>query len=309
MNWMLADLGGTNCRCALTDGETIGAVEEYINRSFDSLESLLVAYRDSTGESLDGFALAVAAPILGDTITMSNIDWSFSGTGLSDALGLDDIVMLNDFEALAHALPSLGRDDVREVGGGNPEQGGALAVLGPGTGLGVAGLLPDDSGVWHAIGGEGGNVTLAAHNSQEALLIDGVRQRHGHCSAEDLVSGRGLSMLYELMYGEAGLSPEKIGQRIDVGNEEALATLEQMFLFMGTVAGNVALTLGATGGVFIGGGIVPRYADRFAMSGFRKRFEDYGRYSGYLKRIPTAIITRPLPAFEGLRNVLAHRSG
>jgi glucokinase len=307
MTWLLADLGGTNCRCAISDGESITCVEEYVNRDFQALEDILVDYCNHAGHAVEGAALAVAGPVLGDTIRMSNMPWKFSGSGIAQALGVADILMLNDFEALAHALPSLGNDDLRPIGGGAAQEGGTLAVLGPGTGLGVAGLVMSTDGAWHAVSGEGGNVSLAASNTREAELIESARTRNGHCSAEDLISGPGLCLLHELMHGESGLTPEAIGQRIDAGNPQAVETIDQMFDLLGTVAGNVALTLGATGGVYVGGGIVPRYADRFAASGFRRRFEDRGKYSDYLQGIPTAIITRSLPALEGLRNVLKSR--
>jgi glucokinase len=155
------------------------------------------------------------------------------------------------------------------------------------------------NGNWHAIPGEGGHVTLPAQDEPEEALIRMARERFGHCSAERLLSGSGLSFLHQALHG-GGLSAQTIGERFAAGDHRAAATLEVFFRLLGTVAGDVALTLGAFGGVYIGGGIVPRYAEAFRRSGFRQRFESKGRYQDYMRAIPTWVITAAYPALTGL---------
>ncbi|MCK6369842.1 MAG: glucokinase, partial [Gammaproteobacteria bacterium] len=244
-------------------------------------------------------ALAVAAPIRSDTVQMINLDWRFSRSRLQRELGVERLHVLNDFAALAWALPSLGSGDLLQVGPGAGAAGYPKVVLGPGTGLGVASLVALDHG-WHALAGEGGHVTLPAQDEREARIIELARQRFGHCSAERLLSGAGLTFLHEALHGGPPLAAEEIGSLVEQDDGAAAETLEMFCALLGTVAGNVALTLGAFGGVYVGGGIVPRYAQRFARSGFRARFEAKGRYSDYMRGIPTWLIQAPLPALRGL---------
>lgn len=301
MTALVADVGGTNTRCAITDGGPPGELRRFRNRDFADLGALLSSYLDSlpTAARPDSGLLAIAAPIAGDEVQMTNIGWRFSLAGLATRLGLRRLDALNDFEALAFALPGFAGDELVPVGGGQGRAGAPKLVLGPGTGLGVATLVPVGSG-WHAVRGEGGHVTLAAADDAEAALIAAARQRHGHCSAERLVSGPGLVLLHELLHGEALTGAAALGRRIEQDEPAALATLEQMFRFLGTVAANAALTVGARGGVYVGGGIVPRYAERFQRSGFRARFEAKGRYGDYLGAIPTRLIVAAQPTLAGL---------
>lgn len=300
---LLADIGGTNSRCAI--GTASGAIEHlrvFRNAGFPQLQLLLEAYL-STLSAIQRpcrAALAIAAPMQGDEVQMMNIDWHFSRMTLQQNLGLDELLVLNDFAALAWALPVLHPQDLTQLGGGLPVAGFPKLVLGPGTGLGVASLVPVGKS-WQVVAGEGGHVTLAASDDSEAELIGKARERIGHCSAERLLSGPGLALLHQLLHGGAALSAEAIGERIAAGDPAALATLDAFFRLLGTVAGNAALTLGALGGVYIGGGIAPRYAAQFAHSGFRERFEAKGRYRDYMQAIPVWLITAPQPTLLGLR--------
>jgi len=308
VNLLVADIGGTNTRCAVgTASGSLGRVESFRNADFPDLQTLLTRYLDSLPDVARPAtaAIAVAAPIRSDTVQMMNRDWRFSRSGLKRQLGLRQMHVLNDFAALAWALPTLAGDDLIPVGPGAATPGHPKAVLGPGTGLGVASLVPIEGG-WHAIPGEGGHVTLAAQDEREERVIRAARAHFGHCSAERLLSGPGLSFLHQALHGGEALPPEAIGGGASRGDRQALETLEVFFGLLGTVAGNLALTLGAFGGVYIGGGIVPRYADAFASSGFRARFEAKGRYRDYMRGIPTWVITAPHPALAGL---LAFASG
>jgi glucokinase len=173
-------------------------------------------------------------------------------------------------------------------------------VLGPGTGLGVASLVPVAGG-WLALPGEGGHVTMPAQDEAEEALIRAGRERYGHCSAERLLSGPGLTFLHAaLNAGGPEMPPEEIGRRLRAGEAAAAATFSTFFRLLGTIAADAALTLGAFGGIYLGGGIVPRYVDVLARSDFRRRFEAKGRYRAYLGAIPTFAITAANPAITGL---------
>lgn len=303
MPLLLADIGGTNSRCALArDGGEIAELRVFRNTDFADLKSLLCAFLGTVGRQYrpTAGALAIAAPICGDEVQMMNIAWRFSVRALTRELGLEELHVVNDFAALAWALPALRADELLPIGNAHPAPGFPKVVLGPGTGLGVASLVPVADG-WLAVAGEGGHVTLAAHDEEEARLIAGAREFFGHCSAERLLSGSGLVYMHRALHGGADLTPEEIGRRIAAADPAAVATLETFFRLLGTVAGNAALTLGALGGVYIAGGIVPRYADRFAASGFRERFEAKGRYRDYMRNIPTWLVTAPNPALTGLQ--------
>jgi glucokinase len=303
MTYMLADIGGTHTRCALFEGnnEGIRAIQVLLNSEFDSpltllhryLESLAAADQPKTG------IFAIAAPITSDAVKMINIDWHFSVADLRDSLRLTRLTALNDFEALAYALPDLRPKQLMKVGAGAVVASKPKVVLGPGTGLGVAGLIPTGTG-WQAIGGEGGHVTLAASNDREADLLRSVRNRIGHCSAERLVSGPGLSLIHTLLHGTEPLAPARLSELVAAGDPLAADTFEIFFQLLGTVASDLALTLGAFGGVYLGGGIIPRQLERFAQSGFRERFEDKGRYADYLRSIPTFVIIEDHPTLMGL---------
>jgi glucokinase len=302
MTCLLADIGGTNTRCAIVGtGDTPVAIEVFENRCFSNLSELLNRYIDSLSadnKPTSGM-LAVAAPIRGDTVQMINIDWQFSTESLRQSLGIERLQLLNDFEALAIGLPHLKPDEIRQVGDGKAATNRPMAVLGPGTGLGVASLIPTRDG-WQAVSGEGGHVTLPAVSPQEARLIQQLRERFGHCSAERLISGPGLELLHMTLHGFTAMTAAEIATLLENGDAQAQETFNVFFELLGTVAANLALTVGAFGGVYIGGGIIPRHADQFAASGFRQRFDAKGRYGNYLKSIPTYLIISDHPTLTGL---------
>lgn len=309
MSLLLADIGGTNTRCAtLLPGGQLSGKRYYRNADFDGLPALLADYLDRTspGQRAETAALAVAGPVSGSQVRMLNIDWAFSSASLCAELGLARVELINDFAALAHALPALGPDDLAGAGGGSADPLGNRVVLGPGTGLGVAGLVLGRS-AWHAVSGEGGHVSMAASSPREAELIAETERRYGHCSAERLISGAGLILIHEFLHGETVRDAAELGARIDRGDARAVASIELLFELLGGVAGNLALTFGAFGGVYIGGGIVPRYLDIFLDSGFRRRFEAKGRYAGYLARVPAWVITAADPTLLGLAAWMGHQ--
>ncbi len=258
-------------------------------------------------------ALAVATAVGGDRVQFTNSDWRFSRAALQAELGLQTLLVLNDFEALALSLPRLGAAQLRPHAS-RPTACGTMAVIGPGTGLGVAGVVQTPQG-WLALPGEGGHATLAAGDDFEAELLRRVRQEFGHVSAERLLSGIGLPVLHRAVAEVLGASVEPLTAQavvergLNPADPVCQRTLDVFCALLGSFAGNVALTLGARGGVFIGGGIVPRLGERFFASDFRKRFEDKGRFRAYLEAIPTALIIDTHAALTGAALALAQSGG
>ena len=311
---LIADIGATNTRCALLNdkGREL-APEVFQNAEFTGLAGLLKVYLDHrrSSDRPKRAALAIAAPLVGDDVRMTNIDWQFSQTELKDELGLTRLFLCNDFTAVAWGLPKLTAADLKTVGGGSPASHAPLATLGPGSGLGVSALIPSMDN-WVAITGEGGHVSAPAATDEEAQVVERIRRKFGHCSAERLLSGPGLVNLYVALADMAGrgdptVTPSDVTSLAKQGEPLARKAQSMFFAMLGTVAGDVALTFGARGGVYIAGGIVPRFLDAFVKSDFRARFEDKGRYRSYMKAIPTHVITAERPAFRGLRHILGYR--
>ncbi len=309
---LIGDIGGTHARFALTEANGMpGNIAVLECDDFPDLYSTIEAYLGQARPAAAPVrgALAVACPVSGDSVTMTNRDWSFSTDGLRRRLGFEALSVVNDFVAMAAAVPDLHENDCLQVGGGTPVRDAPVAVLGPGTGLGVSALVPSDRG-WLPLATEGGHVTMAAADDREAEVLAWLRRRFGHVSAERVVSGPGLVNLYQAVAAIEGvkpspLLPEEITQHGLAGTEPCCAGAVQLFCaLLGTVASDLALSLGARGGVYIAGGIVPAMGEAFMHTGFRQRFEDKGRFSGYLAAIPTRVIIHPHPALLGLRVLL-----
>jgi glucokinase len=311
---LIADIGGTHSRCALIDdrGRLI-AVETYENHEFDGVHAVLDHYlaRRRLSDRPHEAALAIAGPITGDRVAMTNLPWRFSQRKLCKALGLQRLVVVNDFAAVAWSLAVLARKDLQAIGGGKAVLREPLAVLGPGSGLGVAVLVPVE-GSWTVLAGEGGNIGLATTTPAEATVVDTLRDSDGYCAAETLISGPGLVRIHTILTDRAGqeaqtLTPAAISAAAARGDRLAIEAREMFFGLLGSLAGDIALTAGARGGVYVAGGIIPRLLKPFAASAFRARFEAKGRYRSYLAAIPTYVITADAPALMGLRKILGHR--
>ncbi len=306
---LLADMGGTYTRCAILNNGKIERVEVQANKSYDGPAALLEAYlRQLPGEIRPRqAALAIAAPVRGDEVQLTNLDWSFSIAKLRRQLRLDTLEAVNDFTAVALAVPHLGPAGVAQIGSGRALPDAAIGVLGPGTGLGVSGLLPCAGG-WTPITGEGGHVTLAPASREESDILATLRERYGHVSAERVLSGPGLTALFACLAGEEATavhSPELlIKMAVTEHHPLARRTLDHFFAFLGTTAGNLALTLGARGGIYLAGGILPRLVDNLKASAFRERFTGKGRFRDYLEAIPTLVVIEPHPALRGLAALL-----
>jgi glucokinase len=309
---LLGDVGGTNVRFALLAPG--GAQPEHerslVCADYPGLEQAARAYLKDVGEPLiREAALDVATAITGDLVRLTNSPWAFSIEQTRRQLGLTRLLVINDFTALALALPSLASDDYHPVGRGAPVAGMAIGLIGPGTGLGVSGLLPCGQG-WTPIQGEGGHVAFSPMTEREDALLGLFRDRYGHVSVERLVSGPGLVSLYEALckldqVQVRGMTPQQVTEAALAGNDaQCVEALALFCALLGTAAGNLAITLGARGGVFIGGGIVPRLGSYFDGSPFRARFEHKGRFSAYLAGVPTYVITAEYPALQGLAAAL-----
>jgi glucokinase len=323
---LLGDIGGTNARFGWQAhaGATIDTILVLPCEEHASLEAAIRAYLARTGLGPPrACSIGIANPVIGDEIRMTNHHWSFSISELQSALRLSRLVVLNDFAALALSLPAIPEQHLHQIGGQAPAPFAARALLGPGTGLGVSGLLPAGvPGQWVPIQGEGGHVTLAAQTATEYRVIEAIRSRYGHVSAERVLSGGGLVDLYVALrdmqhqkFAEIrGEGPEDITRRA-LRDREPLAqqALDLFTGFLGSVAGDLALTLGARGGVYLGGGILPRWTDWLKHSSLRARFEDKGRFEKYLKPIPVWVICAPhSPALWGAAQALDqadHRQG
>ena len=313
---LLGDIGGTNARFGLQlhADEAISHVQVLPCADHASVHAAVLHYLQQVQQPQPPIAaLGMANPVTADWVSMTNHHWQFSICALRQSLGLRRLVVLNDFTALALALPSLPAQSLRQIGGAAAVTHSAIGLLGAGTGLGVSGLLPNGAGAWLPLSGEGGHVSLAAQSALEFAVIQHLQQRFGHVSAERVLSGQGLVDLVQALTMDSGLgdppdastrrrmsTPAEVLQQDQV---DAVATqaVDLFCGFLGTVAGDLALTLGARGGVYIGGGIVPRLsASRFAASPFRARFEAKGRFSNYLQAIPVWVIDSPVsPALQG----------
>lgn len=311
---LLGDIGGTNARFAwqATEGAPLTDIATLPAADHATLLDAIRAYLASQGKTGPRWcAIGIANPITGDRVQMTNHHWSFSISEVKAALGLDRFLLINDFTALALSLPALERHQLRQVGGGDAVEGGPIALLGPGTGLGVSGLLQTPSGQSVPINGEGGHVTLGGATDREDAVIAALRRRYGHASAERALSGPGLVALYEALCevdGEAArpMTAAAITAAAAVGSDARAVETESIFLsLLGTVAGNLALSLGARGGVYIGGGIVPRLGERILSSAFRSRFESKGRFQAYLAAIPVYVVAAETsPALVGAARAL-----
>ncbi len=307
---LVGDIGGTNARFAWQAhaGAPLECVQSLPCQDFPQLQQAIEAYLRALGRSRPQLAaLGLANPVTGDRIQMTNHHWSFSTEALRQALGLQRLAIYNDFSALALALPCLRDDELLHLGGGPALPGAARALIGPGTGLGVSGLLPEAGGGWRALDSEGGHATLCASNEREWRVLDQLQQRFGHASAERVLSGPGLVWTYEALCALDGATPrysqphELTEAALSLGDSLAEETLALFFGFLGAMAGNLALTLGARAGVYLGGGVLPRMAGALQRSCFMERFLAKGRMRPLLEQMPVYLITaQESPALRGM---------
>ena len=333
---LLGDVGGTHARWAwqadrASPLQDISVVRCNANASLYESASQYLAQRGVGPIRAAGIGIATA--VSGDDVRMTNHPWTFSIRDLQRCLGVERCLVINDFTALALSLPALGPADLLAIGdrdrdrdgdrdgdgdgdrdrdrNGNAAAAGTVfGLLGPGTGLGVSGLVSLAGGAWSALSGEGGHVTLAAADEREAAVLALLRARFGHASAERALSGPGLVNLYDALCRLDGtlpapLLPNEVSTAALNGSDAHCVQAVSLFAsLLGNVAGNLALTLGARGGIYLGGGVVPRLGSAFDAALFRRRFEDKGRFAPYLAAVPTWLITAATPALIGVARAL-----
>jgi glucokinase len=309
---LLADIGATHARFALqTAPGAYRSVKVLKCDDFDGIVPLLRFYVSEHADvRLNHAALALANPVDGDYVRMTNRPWAFSTDAVRRELGLSTLLIVNDFTALAMAIPGLKEQDLMQVGPGKPVPGAVLGVLGPGTGLGVSGGIPTVDG-FVTLGSEGGHVNFAPSDEREFAILQTAWREWTHVSNERLISGPGMEIIHRALAGRnrvdapARDSAAIIAAALDEQDPLCLEVLECFCGMLGAAAANLAVTLGAFGGIFIGGGIVPRLGEWFRSSPFRARFEAKGRFSGYIADIPTYVISAPHVAFDGVANILS----
>jgi glucokinase len=312
---LLADIGAKHARFAIE--REPGVYEAQRSLPCDEYPDFLSALRaylsqlalPADGQAVRHGAIAIAYPVAGDVVRMTNYSWEFSIEATRAAVGFDTLVVVNDFTALAMGLPHLQANDLRQIGGGVPRERSVIGLVGAGTGLGVSGLIPVDDG-WVSLASEGGHVAFAPQSTRELYVLEFAWRQYAHVSAERLMSGPGLELIYRALSARAdrpaqALAAPEITRRALAGECPVCAeTLEVFCEMLGTVAADVAVTLGAYGGVYIGGAIVPRLGSHFERSGFRARFQSKGRLSGLLSEIPTYVITTETPTLAGTAAIL-----
>ncbi len=306
---LIADIGGTNARFGLMQADGSYTLRILQCADHPDIVSAARAFLAQVDEQPKVGAFCVATAVTGDRVSMTNNHWSFSIEAVRTELGLNKLTVVNDFTAVAMSMPFLGEGDRRQIGGGRPIEGHPLAVIGPGTGLGVSGVIPAGDR-WTTLAGEGGHMTFSPCNERESAINLRLIRKFGHVSFERVVSGQGLTNLYEAIHELEGkqfshLKPAEITERGLAGTDPIAQECLQIFCAaLGCCAGNVALTIGARAGVFIAGGIVPKLGAFFDHSEFRGRFISKGRLSYFMEPMPTYLITHDLPAFLGLRGLI-----
>ena len=309
---LLADIGATHARFGLeTAPGVLGQVAVLRCDDFDGIVPLLHAYlAEHPEQRINHAAFALANPISGDFIRMTNRDWQFSTDEVRRALGLSTLLIVNDFTALAMALPGFQPKDLLQVGGGVAQTHAVSGVLGPGTGLGVSGVIPTIDG-FVTLGSEGGHVNFAPSDEREFAILQTAWREWKHVSNERLISGPGIELIHRALAQRNGIdtaprsTAEIMKDALEEGDALCLEVLETFAGMLGSAAANLAVTLGAFGGIDIGGGIVPRMGEWFAGSPFRARFEAKGRFSDYIAQIPTYVIMTPNPALFGVSAILS----
>ena len=313
---LLADVGGTYARFTLETGPGIFEHAASLRcADYEDFHATVQAYLSALPASastarIKNAAVAIATPVSGDQVRITNYPWQFSIEQMRQRLHLDNLLMVNDFTALAMALPSLLPSQRRQVGAGAALPRSVIGLIGAGSGLGVSGLIPANDG-WVALGTEGGHTSFSPRDARELAILQYAWRHYSHVSFERLVSGPGIELIYRALSDRDGhpeqiLSAPDITQRaLDASDPLCLEVIEVFCGMLGTAAANLAVTQGAFGGIYIGGGIVPRLGSHFDHSIFRQRFEDKGRFAEYLKGIPTFVITADNATLLGVSAILA----
>jgi glucokinase len=310
---LVGDIGGTNSRFGLVEAGSFAVrqVEAMKNDEFASLEAAIGAYLAKVGvQSLAAAAIAVAAPVDRERITLTNRDWTFSGETLRLAAKAGHMRLLNDYEALALALPHLQAGDIVQIGGETPTKRELKIVMGPGTGLGMAALAPLPDNRWLAIPCEPGHVSLPVETQEEFDWREKMKKPGQTFTSEDAVTGGGLFLMYKVLAPQGKLSsPEAVMQAALAGTDkQAVKTLGQFVVWLARVCGDATMTLQARGGIYLAGGIAPSIIDTLKQGPFRSIFEAKGKLAYVMKPIPVYVIVDRFPAFKGCAAALTEVS-
>lgn len=305
---LIGDVGGTNARFAIVESPDTEAGEPSIVRTadFKTIDDAIAGsiLRDAAVRP-NSAVIAVAGPVDGDAIALTNCPWVVRPKGMFASLGLSDVVVLNDFEAQALAVIALGEEHMEKIGGGAPETDAARVVLGPGTGLGVAGLI-HSRGRWIPVPGEGGHMDIGPRTPRDFEIFPHLERLEGRISGEQILCGRGLVNSYRAVAAADGRSPRFTTpaeitaaalERTDAVAEEALAFFVTC---LGRTAGDLALVFKSQGGVFLTGGIAQKIVPALREPRFRAAFEDKAPHSQMMAGMPVYVITHPLAALNGL---------
>lgn len=304
---LLGDIGGTNARFALWRDQHVEQIRVLPTAAYARPELAIGAYLAEVGQplaTLDAACLACAGPVGGDALRFTNNHWQISRAAFCEELGLSRLLLINDFTAMALGMTRLREGERIAVCAGESEPGRTRLVIGPGTGLGVAGLLPMPGGGWRALPGEGGHIGLPIGSEREAAIWRHLHQQFGHVDAEMVLSGPGLLTLYRTCSALDGRvvtvdSPAAVTAAALTGEPYAVEVLQQFCRWFGRLVGDNVLTLGARGGVYLVGGVVPHFADFFLASDFCRGLRDKGQMSGYFDDLPVWLVTAPYPGLEG----------
>ncbi len=310
---LVGDIGGTNARFAqidAPDGELhifpTAATADYADPA-DAIRAVVLKADKTPPRSL---IFALAGPVTGDHIKLTNCPWIFSPKDLIARLDVETVILLNDFEAQALALPSLRPQDLHKIGGGDIVPEATKVVIGPGTGLGV-GILAHADGIWIPIPGEGGHVSLAAETERDIEIWRHLARVEGRVTAESVISGPGMLNLYRAIAQANGHVPHYVAPA-DVTSDaasqdpEVKETLTLFGQHLGCISGDFALTALARGGVYIGGGVALHIASELEAGPFRAAFEAKPPHRALATSIPTFLITHTMPALVGLAAYASH---
>ncbi|WP_122532682.1 glucokinase [Pseudomonas viridiflava] len=304
---LVGDIGGTNARFAIWEDDTLHSVRVFPTIDYIGPEKAIEVYLQDLElkrGDIGYVCLAVAGPVDGDLFQFTNSHWELSRKAFCEDLKVDHLLLINDFTAMALGMTRLKDDEYLTVchGVGKPDR--PRAVVGPGTGLGVGTLIKESDTRWLALPGEGGHVDLPIGTAREALLWTRLMAEHEHVSAEVVLSGAGLLLLYQVSCALDDIEPElkspaAITTAALAGDPVAAAVLDQFCVFLGRVVGNQVLTVGGLGGVYIAGGVVPRFTDFFMNSGFKRSLAEKGVMSDYFKGLPVWLVTAEYPGLMG----------
>jgi len=308
---LIGDIGGTNARFALVHPDESGFSGELIlhGADYETAEQAITDYLERSGNiEPDVICLAAAGPVVDGCVRLTNNEWVIDSRELRQKYPKSSVRLLNDFEAIAYSIPTLGENDISTVGLLPSELEGksefTLGVMGPGTGLGIGGLLGRENGIYPVFG-EGSHAGFAPETRMQLKVLEQLRQRYERVSEERMVSGPGLENIYwalRKIHGEKtnGITAAEIFSRV-LANEDVIATEATQLFFevLGQIAGNLALALGAYDGVYLAGGILKRYPDLLKTSSFRSGFENKGRHRSLMEKVPTSLILHPQPGLLG----------